>query len=359
LFLGKMQVPLFDSICVDVSGAGMVNIHISQKSLGDNIKIDGIPFGENRKFTVKVYADGGKLVQKGEAVANINPNESPTIPITLEDLFGFLNMEIPLGFTNNTGVYSGKLLLGNIVYEMKFENGKGVFNTRALPLNEKLHLRIELYDKDKSLLFEGEDDVTLNSISQNKTMQLRSSKGSVTLEVTTSSDGPKQIVVTLPDSAHGKRAPQSYGDIFFTEIYASPASTEDDYFQYMELYNSTSDTLQLLSKNCRIMRTDNSAKHDITDLTIPPMSYAIVGRSKVLDKDYSCGSFALLKTEMKLGLFCGDAAIDTLTYSNKGDNKFPLEKGIAMQLPLANYKTRALGSSWCLGSSPRKEALCQ
>ncbi|GBU26033.1 hypothetical protein R83H12_02712 [Fibrobacteria bacterium R8-3-H12] len=126
----------------------------------------------------------------------------------------------------------------------------------------------------------------------------------------------------------------------------------------MELYNSTSDTLELLSKYCRIVRTDNGTKHDITSLTIPPMSYAIIGRSKVLSKDYSCGSFALLKTTMSLGLFCGDLAIDTLTYSNKGDNIFPLKTGTAMQLPLENYENRTLGSSWCSGFSPREGAIC-
>jgi len=360
LFLGKLQVPLFDSISVDVSAADMVAIHISRNSLGENINIEGIPEGENRKFKVKVYADAGVLVQEGEATADIKAGEGTVIPITLNALFGFLKLEIPLGFTNNTGVSSGKLFVANMEFDMKFENGKGVFNTRSLPLNRELSIEIELYDDEKNLLFVGDKKITLNSISQNETIQLRSIKGLVILELTAKSDGPMQILAMLPPSAFGKRTPKNYGDIFFTEIYANPASIEDDYFQYMELYNSTSDTLQLLSKQCRLVRMDNGTKHDITDLTIPPMSYAIIGRSKALNKDYSCGSFALLKTEMSLGLFCGDLAIDTLTYStkNKG-NLFPVEKGTAMQLPLENYKTRTLGSSWCLGFSPRQDALCK
>jgi hypothetical protein len=359
LFLGKLQVPFFDSISVQVSAADMATIHISRAFLGENIKIEGIPGGEARKFKVKVYADSGVLVQEGEATADIKADESTIIPITLNALFGFLKLEVPLGFTNNTGVSSGKLSLANMEFDMKFENGKGVFNTRSLPLNKELSLEIVLYDKDKNPLFIGDKKITLNSISQNETIQLRSIKGLVILELTAKSEGPMQILAMLPASAHGKRIPQNYGDIFFTEIYANPASTEDDYFQYMELYNSTSDTLQL-SKLCKLVRTDNGTKHDITDLTIPPMSYAIIGRSKALNKDYSCGSFALLKTEMGLGLFCGDLPIDTLTYStkNKG-NLFPVEKGTAMQLPLENYKTRTLGSSWCLGASPRQDALCK
>jgi len=357
LFLGKLQIPLFDSISVHVSAADMASIHISKNSFGDNIKIEGIPAGETRKFEVKIYADSGVLAQKGEVIADIKEGESITIPIKLEALVGFLRLEVPLGFINNTGVSSGKLFLENMEYEMKFENGKGVFNTKSLPLNKELSLEIVLYDKDKKTLFTGEEKITLNSISQNETIQLHSTTGSTTLELTVSPDGHTQLLAILPASAHGKEIPKNYGDVFFTEIYANPASTEDDYFQYMELYNSTSDTLEL-SNYCKIIRIDGKDTVKITKLAISPMNYAIIGRSKVLDKDHSF-SFALLKTEMSLGLFCGDSAIDTLTYSNKGDNKFPLEKGIAMQLPLENYKTRTLGSSWCFGSSPRQDASCQ
>jgi len=356
LFLGKLQVPMFDSISVTVSATDMATIHISQKSFEDNLKIEGIPQGENRKFEVKIYADSGKLVQKGEATADIIADGSTSIPISLNALFGFLRLEIPLGFTNNTGVSSGKLLLGKMEFNMEFENGKGIFNTKALPLDSMLLLHIKLYDKKGNLLFEGEKEVTLSLISQTETITLHSTKGLAILELTASSEGPTQILATLPASAYGKGVPQKYGDVIFTEIYASPTATEDDYFQYMEFYNSTSDTLQL--SNCKITRIDNGDAHKITNLSIPPMSYAIVGRNKVVEKDYSCGSFSLLKTTMSLGLFCGDLAIDTLTYSSKGDNKFPLEKGTAMQLPLENYKNRTLGSSWCLGFSPWKDAAC-
>jgi len=360
LFLGKLQVPLFDSISVHVSAADMASIHVSKNSFGDNIKIEGIPEGEDRKFEVRIYADAGILVQQGEAIANIKAGESVVIPITLKALFGFLKLEIPLGFTNSTGVSSGKLFLENTEYSMKFENGKGVFSTRALPLYKELHLTIKLYDETGDSLFVGKEKITLDSISQNITIQLRSTKGSATLELTTNSEGLTQVLATLPEDAYGKkRIPQEYGEIFFTEIYANPSSIEDDYFQYMELYNSTFDTLQL-SNNCKLIRMDSGTEHKITNLSIPPMSYAIIGRSKAPSRDYSCGSFNLLKTEMSLGLFCGTLAIDTLTYSTKNkEDPFPVVKGTAMQLPLENYGTRALGSSWCLGFSPRQDALCQ
>jgi len=352
LFLGKLQVPMFDSISVDVSADDMASIHISKDSFGENLKIEGIPHGEDRKFEVKIYADSGKLVQYGEAFSDIKADENTVIPITLSALFGFLRLEIPLGFNNNKGITSGKLFLGDMKFDMKFESGKGVFSTGALPLNSNLVLNIVLYDNKGDSIFTGNEIIMLSSISQTKIIQLKSTNGSAILELIASSEGSVQVFAMFPPISR----PPSSGDVFFTEIYANTPTGEET-FQYMELYNSTPDTLEL-SNNCKLIRIDNGTEHKITNLSIPPMSYAIIGRSKVLYKDYYCGSFALLKSAMSLGLFCGNSAIDTVIYSNKGDNKFPLEKGTAMQLPIANYENRTLGSSWCSGFSPGEDAIC-
>ncbi len=153
LFLGKLQVPFFDSISVDVSAKDMATIHISRAFLGENINIEGIPKGETRKFEVKIYADSGVLVQKGEAIADIKEGESITIPIKLEALVGFLRLEVPLGFTNNAGVSSGKLFLDDLEFNMKIENGKGIFTTGSLPLDKEFSMRIELKDDKGEILF--------------------------------------------------------------------------------------------------------------------------------------------------------------------------------------------------------------
>jgi len=357
LFLGKVEVPLFDSISVHISAPDMESIHISEKAAIDNLRINAIPQGENRKFEVKIYADSGKLVQEGEAVVNITADESISIPITLNALAGFLRLEIPLGVPNNTGVHSGKLYIENLVFNMAFETGKGVFSTGSLPLNENIHLEIELYNAKKEVLFTGSKDLKLNSILQNEPIQLNSTRGSAILELE-ENEGPYKILAVLPPSGSKPRTPENYGELFFTEIFADPAETKPANFQYMELYNITLDTLQL--KGCKITRYyDYSGGFILKDLILPPMEYILLGRNSVTNADYYYASFDLLVTEQSLGLFCEDLAIDTLTYSKKGDNAFPLEKGRAMQLPLENYEERNLGKSWCLGFSPKSDAICQ
>ncbi|MDR2593543.1 MAG: lamin tail domain-containing protein [Fibromonadaceae bacterium] len=356
LFLGKVQVPMFDSISVDVSSADMASIHVSKKTLDENLKIEGIPPGETRKFEVKIYADSGVLVQKGEAIADIKAGESITIPINLKALVGFLRLEVPLGFNNNTGVSSGKLYLDDLEFDMKIENGKGVFTTGSLPLDKDFNMRIELKDDNGEILFTGSKNVSLSSISQTETMQSQSTRGSVILELSASSAGSSQGVVTLPTNS---RPPKNYGDVFFTEIFADPKTSGNE-FEYLEIYNATLDTLKLSS--CRIARdrntTANTYKFDMPDnLILPPMEFLFFGRDSVKNANFNYKGLTLANTGQSLGIFCDKAVIDSI-YFSKAEN-FPLKTGTAMQLPLENYEKRALGSSWCLGFSPGEDAVCQ
>jgi hypothetical protein len=362
LFLGKLEVPLFDSISVHISAPDMESIYISERAASDYLKINAVPQGENRKFEVTIYADSGKPVQKGEATADIIADKSISIQIKLNALAGFLRLEIPLGVSNSTGVRSGKLYLGELEFDMVFETGKGVFSTGSLPLNESIQLKIELYDAEGDVLFYGSKELTLTSIFQDETIiQLNSTRGSAILDLQEDEEDDllHKILAVLPSSVSKSRAPENYGELFFTEI--SPNPTEGEYFQYMELYNITLDTLQL--KGCKIARNQdyNDSKNRLTlsNLILPPMEYIVLGRSSVINADSNYTSFQLLVGGQSLGFFCGDLAIDTLTYSNKGDNAFPLEKGHAMQLPLENYENRSLGKSWCFGSSPKSDAACQ
>ncbi|MDR1813020.1 MAG: lamin tail domain-containing protein [Candidatus Fibromonas sp.] len=351
LFLGKIQVPLFDSISVLVSAADIENIHVSATSLDDNIRINGIPLGENRKFEVKVYADRGKLVQNGEANADIIANKTTTIPISLTALYGFLRLEIPIGLANSENIHSGTLFLNGLKFQMQVEGGKGIFITGALPLNQNLSLSLKLYDSSGRVLFTGEKEITLSSISQIETMQLKPNGGSAILELKASLSEPMQILAVIPKSV--SRLPKNYGDLFFTEIFPDPKTNGDD-FEYMEIYNATLDTLILSS--CHITSTTKLNMPE--NLTLPPMEYLFFGRDSVTNADFHYKTFRLTNTGQNLCFYCGNLVIDSLNYSKTKDSPFPLARGTAMQLPLSNYASRINGASWCSGFSPKQDALC-
>jgi len=336
----------------------MAAIHISRNSLGENINIEGVPEGENRKFKVKVYADAGVLVQEGEATADIKAGEGITIPINLKTLFGFLILEIPLGIINNTGVRSGKLFLNDLEFDMKIENGKGIFNTNSLPLDKEFNMRIELKNAIGEILFTGSKNISLSSILQTETMQSQSTRGSVILELSASSGGSTQGIVTIPSNF---RSPENYGDIFFTELYVDPKASGDD-FEYLEIYNATIDTLNL--STCRVARNRSTTANTYMfkmpeNLILLPAEFLIFGRDSVAGANFNYKGLTLANSEQSLGIFCGNSVIDSIYYSTKTENKFPITRGTAMQLPLANYATRTQGSSWCLGFSPRQDALCK
>ncbi len=363
LVLGKLQVPLFDSVSVHVSAEDMKSLHISANFVNDDIKIEGIPLGENRKFEVKVYADSGKEVLRGEAVADIIANQTATIPMSLAALSGFLRIEIPLGLANSENIHSGILLLDSLEFQMQIENGKGIFNTGALPLKQTLSLYLKLMDSTGYILFFGEDSIMLSSFSQTKTMQLQSTRSSAILEIEASSGESMQILAMLPTAT--SRSPQNYGDLFFTEIFAYP-KTKGEPFEYMEIYNATLDILELSS--CRIARSrsDTSTSNRVLmssmsdtpeSLILPPMEYLILGRDSVENADFHYQSFNLNNSGQNLGLgfYCGSFVIDSLNYSSP----FPLKQGTPMQLPLSNFKNRTDGNSWCLGFSPKQDASCR
>jgi len=348
LVLGRLQVPLFDSISVHVSAENMEKMRISANSVSDNLKIDGIPLGETRKFEVKVYADKGKEVLNGEATANIVANQIPSIPISLKPLLGFLRLEIPLGLANSENIRSGTLFLDSLQFQMQIETGKGIFSTGALPLNQTFKLRIELRDPNGTILFRGEKDVKISALQQTETMQLYSTMGSIVLELEASAIEPLQILAILPKSK--TRTPQYYGDLFFTEFRTSPTD-----YEYMEIYNATLDTLEL--SNCLISKGRNQKGLYISEyLTVPPMEFFLLGRESVENADFTYYDFGLTDDGQPIGIFCYNQVIDSLA-TKEADNPFPL-KTKRMHLPLANFMYRDIGTSWCAGFSPGLDAVC-
>jgi hypothetical protein len=244
---------------------------------------------------------------------------------------------------------------------MQFENGKGVFNTGALPLEQTFNLSLELKDSDSTLIFFSETtQIKISSISQTETIPLKSTRGTAILELQASHDGPVQILAVLPISV--SRKPENYGDLFFTEIFADPKTSGDDY-EYMEIYNATLDTLEL--SDCRVAKsiTVSTVGRDRLnmpeDLVLPPMELLFFGRDSVENADFNYKSFTLTNTGQSLGFFCGSNTIDTLNFSTSVDKSFPLKTGTPMQLPLSNYENRTKGSSWCFGFSPKQDAICQ
>lgn len=378
LQLGRNQVPGLDSVVVGVSGSEMAPLHFAYNEFTPQLVLEDIPPGPDRRFVVQVYASGGVLVQQGESVADILSGETVNLTVALQALVGFLHIHVPLGLNNEWGIVSGELQVldeggDTFVYSMTLGEGFGAFETTALPLNNPLLVQLKLHDASGSTLFTGERTVVLANIVQNEELTLRSTRGTAAITIQLASMEPLQILANLPVSS--KRAPMAANEMLFTEIFAYPKTGGDDY-EYLEIYNTTLDTLHL--QGCSIGRSRSSSGATSVfalseAVSVAPMEYYVLGRDSADLADEHYSSFVLSNSGQSLVLFCGDLVLDSLSYlpASDAENPFPLSMGVSMQLPIAQWKQRHQGSSWCSGTqsytsgsltfkgSPGAAAICE
>jgi len=356
LLLGKNSVPFFDSLVVEVDGDSMDSRHFQFSSILTDLRLDDLPPGEARSFSVRVYADGGQLVQQGESVADLRSGEETSLTILLVAVAGFLQVEVVLGLENPYGVVSGNLVLrapdgAERSVSMQISEGKGFFATGALPLGTEFDMQVELYGADGKILFSGNRKVRIADLLQRETLLLHSAQGGAVLKIELAASEPVQILAALPGSQ--RRIPVRSGEVFLSEFLPYPKTSGDE-FEYFELYNSTLDTLALGS--CALGRSRSSAGATSllplpTELLLPPMSFVVLGRDSVVRAEHRYSGFIMSNSGQSLALFCGTLLLDSLTYASSTDslNPFPLEVGKSLQLPLSNWKNRQRGSSWCAG----------
>ncbi len=377
ILLGKESVPLFDSLVVLVSSSDMTSMHFLYSDLQEELKLTDLPPGTDRTFKVQVFADGGQMVQQGEVVSDLPSGEPVTLNIALQALAGFLRVEVPLGFDNSAGIVAGSMVLKSSgqpdkTYALQIVDGKGFFLTGALPLNTDFTLQIDLTDAGNGVLFNGTRSLRLASLLQNESLALKSTRGEANLILTLASGKPMQILASLPVAQ--LRIPVKEHEVLITELFPYPKTSGDDY-EFMELYNTTLDTLDISGCSIGKTRTSSGATAALsmpTGTLLAPMSYWVLGRDSVSFAQYRYTSFVLSNSGQSLVLHCAGILLDSLTYALPSDlvNPFPLVAGASMQLPLRNWQSRALGASWCAGEdsvnvgglpalgSPGKDALC-
>lgn len=377
ILLGKESVPLFDSLVVLVSSSDMTSMHFLFSDLQEELKLTDLPPGTDRTFKVQVFADGGQMVQQGEVVSDLPSGEPVTLNMVLLALAGFLRIEVPLGFDNSAGIVAGSMVLKSSgqpdkTYVLQIVDGKGFFLTGALPLNTDFMLQIDLIDTGNVILFNGTRSLRLASLLQNESLALKSTRGEANLVLTLASGEPMQILASLPVAQ--LRVPVKEHEVLFTELFPYPKTSGDDY-EFMELYNTTLDTLDLSGCIIGKTRTSSGATAALsmpTGTLLAPMAYWVLGRDSVSFAQYRYTSFVLSNSGQSLLLHCAGLVLDSLTYALPSDlvNPFPLVAGASMQLPLRNWQSRALGASWCAGEdsvsvgglpalgSPGKDALC-
>ncbi len=140
------------------------------------------------------------------------------------------------------------------------------------------------------------------------------------------------------------------GDLVISEIMTDPSAVKDEDGEWFEMYNNTSEELNL--NGCEVF-DDNSDSFKIKgDLIISAKSYIVLGRNDNksengdLSIDYKYTNFELANTEDEIFIECSDIEIDAVEYISS----WPLFSNVSMILSdLSSDNNNA--DNWCLSSS--------
>lgn len=147
------------------------------------------------------------------------------------------------------------------------------------------------------------------------------------------------------------------GSVIVTEFMYNPKSTDDSKGEYVELYNTLDQPVDIAGW---ILTDEGEDAAEIMpesgELVIAPHDYVVLGRSA--DKDVNLGidvdfaygnNFSLGDTIDKIVLKWGDVIIDKVVYQVGEGKPFPKVSGRSLNLSLDKYDADANddGANWC------------
>jgi hypothetical protein len=345
----------WDSVLVLVSAPDMQTAEYRFVQVSDaQVLLEGLSAGENRLFEVYVWGYGGVLLYTGIVNQSLQQSMNNSVQITLQAQAAQVHIEIPLGLGNPYGIAGGYAQMDSGTYadSLQIFSIKGVFSFTAIPLGEH-SLQIVLVDSSGDSLFVFADEA----------WQVQAMGAEPYIVVLNSLLTHAGVVLTVPALANiqvggaflgtGKKQPSAWGDVLITELLVNPKVSGTDY-EYIELYNTTMDSLLLDS--CVIGKESTSAtatthfRIQESQAVVAPGQFFVTGRDSVPIAHYNYSSFALSNSGQSVVLVCGGVVIDSMAYSMDSTNAYPVLEGVSMQLDLAQYQNRLEGSNWCAGT---------
>jgi cysteine-rich repeat protein len=150
----------------------------------------------------------------------------------------------------------------------------------------------------------------------------------------------------------------SSGDIIITEIMYDPSSVEDKLGEWFEVYNTTSDDINM---NGWVLRDSKKDYHVIASnggLWVPASDYAVLGiNSDVLTNggvgvDYKYSNFGLSNTMDDILIEWNGEEIDYVEYDGGVD--YPKASGSSLNLNKSSYSVQDndFAENWCVSDTP-------
>lgn len=353
LILARSTALALDSLKIEVSGPDMETTQKSFQGMPAILDLGALPPGEDRRFVVSGYAEG-RVVQQGESVVDLVMGETRQIQISLRSLFGSFVLRVPLGLENPLGVSAGTLIYSGAGLRdtLALQGSLPIreFRSGALPMGKEYVLDMELVNASGTPLFRGKDTVWIDADSPWVTLELSSLVSMVRLSLTLAANAELPGKISLQGAR--TRTPARLYDLLILELLPHPKTGGTDW-EYIELLNTTADTLSLLG--CRLAKdqttTGSTTSASLDSCSVGPGDYLVIGRDSVSVRGCSAGGFSLSNSGQGVVVVCNGILVDSVAYGSASDslNPFPLEEGKSLQVPLANYLERMDGSAWCTG----------
>lgn len=336
-----------DSIFVIIDGVEYQELGVSEWS--DTLELPLLATGLNQTIYVKAF-EQSVLRYQGELTIDIEGALEETVELT--PTFQVLNIEVPLGLNNPYQVAGGVLVVEDLVDSLDMTQFPYGFQLGPLDIDSSYVIESYLFNLTGDTLFSLLDTILIQSSGSNFELNLYQTlavQGSLILTLL-----DPQVSQGLVGFENIPRRSPTFKDLVFNELMIQPTSTGSDY-EYVELLNTSQDSLELL--NCKVSKSRGSSSASsvvlIDSMVLPPQSLYLLGGSSWGDVAQIWESFSLTNTRQSLLILCDDVLIDSVYYETSSDSiKFKtLEVGKAFELNWENWESGEDLQSWCTSTS--------
>ncbi|SHL78063.1 lamin tail domain-containing protein [Fibrobacter sp. UWH4] len=348
--------PLLDSLVLDCYGTD--TLHYVHSADNPNFSLELFP-SDSWNFKAKIYANGA-LMQMGELETSLTAGTTVSLAIQMHPVVGFVFVEIPLGLKNDAGITGGSMKLKSSTdqyeFPMEMTVDGAIFKSDMLKLGCEYELEILLLNQEGMAIYSVTDKFTLTEDSPVPELTLNSLRSQVALAIKAAEE--RRIEITIPLKA-GYRKPR-VDDLLITEFYTSAAKTDTTQYEFIEIYNGSTDTLIL--DDCAIGATSNSAIRylPLTTSEIAPRQVLVLGdATKDITPPLHINTESwndITNSRGSIVLKCDGESLDSLYYAPDTDSLHAQvvpsansKNGISTQLNIEQWKSRRDSTAWSLG----------
>ncbi|MDD5943206.1 lamin tail domain-containing protein [Fibrobacter sp.] len=348
--------PLLDSLVLDCYGTD--TLHYVHSADNPNFSLELFP-SDSWNFKAKIYANGA-LMQMGELETSLTAGTAVSLAIQMHPVVGFVFVEIPLGLKNDAGITGGSMKLKSSTdqyeFPMEMTIDGAIFKSDMLKLGYEYELEILLLNQEGMAIYSVTDKFTLTEDSPVPELTLNSLRSQVALAIKAAEE--RRIEITIPLKA-GYRKPR-VDDLLITEFYTCAAKTDTTQYEFIEIYNGSTDTLIL--DDCAIGATSNSAIRylPLTTSEIAPRQVLVLGdATKDITPPLHINTESwndITNSRGSIVLKCDGESLDSLYYAPDTDSLHAQvvpsansKNGISTQLNIEQWKSRRDSTAWSLG----------